>query len=185
MKLPLRITILLLLLSHFALAQNDSIPPRKEYFTTRATKTPKIDGLLDDETWKTATIISEFKQNFPNYDVAPTQTTNVQIVYDNTAIYIAAFLYDSCADSICKQLGNRDDGLNADNFRIVFDTYNTEQDAFDLSVTASGVQSDSRFSDYLYNAVWESAVKIHPEGWSVEMKIPFANYPKHHKKRRI
>ncbi len=180
MKLPLRITILLLLLSHFALAQNDSIPPRKEYFTTRATKTPKIDGLLDDETWKTATIISEFKQNFPNYDVAPTQTTNVQIVYDNTAIYIAAFLYDSCADSICKQLGNRDDGLNADNFRIVFDTYNTEQDAFDLSVTASGVQSDSRFSDYLYNAVWESAVKIHPEGWSVEIKIPFSalRFPK-------
>ena len=174
MKNPLYIALVLLFFSQFSIAQNDSIPKRKEYVTTRAIKTPKIDGLLDDETWKTATMISDFKQNFPVYDVEPTQTTNVQIVYDNTAIYIAAFLYDSCSDSICKQLGNRDDYLNADNFRIVFDTYNTEQDAFDLSVTASGVQSDSRFSDYLYNAVWESAVKLYPTGWSVEMKIPFS-----------
>lgn len=180
MKLSLHIAIFLLFFNLFAVAQKDSIPPRKEYFTTRATQTPKIDGLLDDEAWKTAAIISDFKQNFPNYNAEPTQTTNVQIVYDNTAIYIAAFLYDSCSDSICKQLGNRDDYLNADNFRVVFDTYNTEQDAFDLTVTASGVQSDSRFSDYLYNAVWESAVKLHPEGWSVEMKIPFSalRFPK-------
>ncbi|MBL0329377.1 MAG: carbohydrate binding family 9 domain-containing protein [Bacteroidetes bacterium] len=175
MKNPVLLSIaLLLFISQFTFADNDSIPKRKEYFTSRATKTPKIDGLLDDETWKTAPIISDFKQNFPNYGVDPTQTTNVQIVYDNTAIYIAAFLYDSCSDSICKQLGNRDDYLNADNFRVVFDTYNTEQDAFDFSVTASGVQSDSRFSDYLYNAVWESAVKLHPEGWSVEIKIPYS-----------
>jgi len=174
MKRALRLVIILLLLNQFAIAQNDSVPKRKEYTTTRALKTPKIDGLLDDETWKTAPLISDFKQNFPIYDVEPTQSTHVQIVYDNTAIYIAAFLYDSCADSICKQLGNRDDYLNADNFRVVFDTYNTEQDAFDFSVTASGVQSDSRFSDYLYNAVWESAVKLHPEGWSVEIKIPYS-----------
>ncbi len=174
MKNPLYIALSILLSCQFALAQKDTIPTRKEYFTTRAVKTPKIDGLLDDETWKSVPIISDFKQNFPNYNAEPTQTTNVQIVYDNTAIYIAAFLYDSCSDSICKQLGNRDDQLNADNFRVVFDTYNTEQDAFDLSVTASGVQNDSRFSDYLYNAVWESSVKLHPEGWSVEIKIPFS-----------
>ncbi len=174
MKNPLYIALALLLFSQFTIAQNDSIPPRKEYFTSRAKQTPKIDGLLDDETWQNVQIVSDFKQNFPIYDFEPTQTTNVQIVYDNTAIYIAAFLYDSCSDSIAKQLGNRDDNLNADNFRVVFDTYNTEQDAFDLSVTASGVQSDSRFSDYLYNAVWESAVKMLPNGWSVEIKIPFS-----------
>lgn len=174
MRNPLYIAFSLLLLCQITLAQNDSIPKRKEYTTTRAVKTPKIDGLLDDETWQNVQIVSDFKQNFPIYDVEPTQKTEVKIVYDNTAIYVAAMLYDTHPDSIAKQLGNRDDQLNADNFRIVFDTYNTEQDAFDLSVTASGVQSDSRFSDYLYNAVWESAVKMLPNGWSVEIKIPFS-----------
>lgn len=174
MKNPLYIALPLLLFCQLALAQKDTIPPRKEYFTTRAVKTPKIDGLLDDETWKNVQLVSDFKQNFPNYGTEPTQKTEVKIVYDNTAIYVAAMLYDKNPDSIAKQLGNRDDFLNADNFRVVFDTYNTEQDAFDLSVTASGVQNDSRFSDYLYNAVWESSVKMHDNGWSVEIKIPFS-----------
>ena len=74
MKNPLYIAFALLLFCQFALAQKDSIPPRKEYFTSRATQTPKIDGLLDDETWKTAAMISDFKQNFPNYNAEPTQT---------------------------------------------------------------------------------------------------------------
>lgn len=174
MKHPLYILFLLLLLSQFTIAQNDSIPKRKEYTTTRALTTPKIDGILDDETWKNVQIVSDFSQNFPNYGAGPSQKTEVKIVYDNSAIYIGAILFDSCPDSICKQLGNRDDQLNADNFRIVFDTYNTQQDAFDLSVSASGVQSDARFSDYLYNAVWESAVKMNDKGWSVEIKIPFS-----------
>ena len=171
---PLFISFLLTILSYFAVAQNDSIPKRKEYTTTRTVKTPKIDGMLDDEAWQNVQIISDFKQNFPNYGAECTQKTEVKILYDNTAIYISAMLYDTHPDSIAKQLGNRDDDLNADNFRIVFDTYNTEQDAFDLSVSASGVQKDARFSDYLYNAVWESSVKLHPNGWSVEIKIPFS-----------
>ena len=163
----------ILLMQHLV-AQTDSIPPRKEYFTARASKTPKIDGLLDDITWENVPVISDFKQNFPINGAACTQRTEVKIVYDNTAIYVAAMLYDSAPDSIARQLGNRDDNLNADNFRIVFDTYNTEQDAFDLTVTASGVQLDSRFSDGLYNAVWESAVKMNNNGWSCEIKIPFS-----------
>ncbi len=174
MRKLLLITLILLLTGRVLLAQKDSIPPRKEYITTRAVKTPKIDGVLDDETWQGVTAVSDFKQNFPILGAECTQKTEVKIVYDNTAIYIAAMLYDNHPDSIAKQLGNRDDGLNADQFRLVFDTYNTEQDAFDFNVTASGVQSDSRFSDYLYNAVWESAVKMNDKGWSVEMKIPFS-----------
>ncbi len=174
MKNPQYIALFLLLLPQFSFAQNDTVPTRKEYFTTRTLKTPKIDGMLDDETWQNVQAISDFKQNFPNYGAEPTQQTEVKIVYDNTAIYVAAVLYDKSPDSIAKQLGNRDDQLNSDNFRLVFDTYNTEQDAFDLIVTASGVQTDSRFSDYLYNAVWESAVKITDKGWTVEIKIPFS-----------
>ena len=161
-------------------AASDSVIVRKEYKMERAIKSPKIDGTLDDETWKTVAVVSDFKQNFPYYGKEVTQRTEVKMVYDNTAIYIAAMLYDTAPDSIAHQLGNRDDNLNADIFRIVFDTYNKEQDAFDFSVTASGVQLDSRFSDVLYNAVWESAVKISDKGWCVEIKIPFSalRFPK-------
>lgn len=89
-------------------------------------------------------------------------------------------LYDENPDSILHELGNRDDGLNADYFRFVIDPYNLRQDAFDFGVYASGVQTDAKFTDPTFNAVWESAVKINDKGWSVEMKIPYSaiRFPK-------
>ncbi len=164
----------------FVIADNDSVVIRKEYTIERAVKSPKIDGVLNDDAWKDVKVISDFKQFFPYYDNAASQKTEVKMVYDNTAIYVSAMLYDTSPDSIAHQLGNRDDQLNADIFQVAFDTYNKEQDAFVFSVTASGVQGDIRFSDMLYNAVWESAVKITDKGWCVEMKIPFSalRFPK-------
>ncbi|MDF2436465.1 MAG: hypothetical protein K0Q95_841 [Bacteroidota bacterium] len=155
-------------------AQKDSLIARKDYEITRATKTPRIDGILDDATWENANVLGNFSQNYPREKAPVSQKTEVKLVYDNTAIYIAAKLFDTAPDSIRRQLGNRDDNLNADIFRIVFDTYNTQQDAFDFSVTASGVQLDSKFSDGQYNAVWESAVKINEDAWIVEIKIPYS-----------
>ncbi len=161
-------------------AISDTASTKKQYNIERAVFAPKIDGLLDDKTWERVPFIDDFKQNFPYFGKPVSQRTEVKIVYDNTALYIAAMLYDNSPDSIARQLGNRDDALNADVFRIVFDTYNKEQDAFDFSVTASGVQLDSRFSDMLYNAVWESAVKISDKGWAVEIRIPYSalRFPK-------
>ena len=155
-------------------AQKDSLIVRKEFEITRALKTPKIDGIVDDVTWANLPAITTFTQNYPLEKGTVTQKNEVKLVYDNTAIYISAILFDTAPDSIRHQLGNRDDQINADIFRIVFDTYNTQQDAFDFSVTASGVQLDSKFSDASYNAVWESAVKITDIGWTVEIKIPYS-----------
>lgn len=155
-------------------AQKDSTIIRKEYTASRAEKSPKIDGILDDDAWKNVPATSSFTQSSPVSGLPVKNPTEVKIIYDNTAIYIYAMMYDNACDSICRQLGNRDEGVNADEFRIVFDTYNTEQDAFVFIVSASGLQGDSKFSDELYNAVWESAAKTNEKGWSVEMKIPFS-----------
>ncbi len=70
------------------------------------------------------------------------------------------------------QLGERDDRLNADHFAVSFVTYNKKIDAFTFKVSASGVQSDSRISDQVFNAVWDSPVDIVDDGWVVEIKIP-------------
>lgn len=155
-------------------AQKDSSFIRKEYHTSFASSTPKIDALLDEDAWKGVKAINDFKQGWPVFDTLASQQTEVKIIYDNTAIYIAAKLFDASTDSICKQLGNRDDDLNAGKFQILFDTYNKQQDAFAFTVSASGVQGDYRFLDGNYNAVWESAVKITDDGWYAEIKIPYS-----------
>jgi len=95
-------------------------------------------------------------------------------------LYIAAYCYDSQPDSILRQLGNRDDNLNADYLRISIDPYDQQQDNTSFKVYASGVQQEWRASDNSFNAVWESAVQINDDGWSVEYRIPYSaiRFPK-------
>lgn len=142
---------------------------------------PVIDGILDDECWKNAEAISDFVMYSPLYNIPPTQRTEVKILYDDKAIYVGAFMFDSSPDSIYHELGNRDDDdLNADYFGIEFDTYNKQEDAYIFMITASGVQSDYREYDFSFNAVWQSEVDINEKGWCAEFRIPYSaiRFPK-------
>lgn len=140
----------------------------------RTLSPPKIDGVIETEIWSKAIPFSDFTMNRPIEGAAPTMKTEVAILYDDNAIYVSAMMFDPHPDSILHELGMRDDDLNADLFRFVIDPYNIRLDAFEFAVFASGVQQDFRFSDYTYNAVWESEVKINEQGWCVEMKIPYS-----------
>jgi len=141
---------------------------------------PKIDGLLNDDCWRSCDSIDDFTQYVPVYNVKPSQQTVVRIGYDDEAVYISAMLYDSSPDSVFAEIGNRDDDLNADHFSVQFDTYNMQEDAYTFLVWASGTQYDYRKNDATYNAVWQSAVKINDQGWACEMKISYSalRFPK-------
>lgn len=167
-----RLIVLLIVTSLSGMATPlDSIKTVKAVRTTQA---PKIDGKIES-LWYQAPLINGFIQTKPYFNQKPLYDTDVRILYDDKAIYIAAFLKDAHPDSILHQLGNRDDeDLNADYFIVGFDTYNKQQDAFIFGVSASGVQMDQRTSDGSYNAVWESKVLIVDSGWVVEMKIPYS-----------
>jgi hypothetical protein len=153
----------------------------KVYTATRIDQSVKIDGELNEAVWQIAQPITHFFQYQPNEGTEPDHPTDVRIVYDNTAIYIGAIMYDSAPDSIMGELGARDaSDINADYFRIALDTYNKHQDAYFFGVYASGVQFESKVSDETYDAVWESSVSINSNGWVAEIKIPYSaiRFPK-------
>lgn len=169
--------IIFLFFAPFLFAQDSTKVSR----AVRISQPPKIDGVLDDISWREATPVSDFTMSRPTEGDIPTQKIEVRVLYDNRAVYVGAMLFDTHPDSILHELGNRDDyDLNADNFRFVVDPYNLRQDAFDFGVNAAGVQADSKFSDYTFNAVWASAVKINDKGWCAEMEIPLSaiRFPK-------
>lgn len=145
----------------------------KSLTALRTTEKITIDGLPSESSWESASIATDFLERNPTEGNAPSQRTEVKILFDDNNIYVLAYCYDNHPDSILTQLGERDDNLNADLFSISFDPYNKMLDAFTFSVSASGVQSDARLSDPSFNAVWESEVKIVEDGWIVEMKIPY------------
>lgn len=139
----------------------------------RTSEKIKVDGLATEQSWKNAQIASNFLELNPTEGEKPVFKTEVKVLFDNNNLYFLAYCYDNSPDSILTQLGERDDRLNADLFTVSFDTYNKMLDAFTFSVSASGVQSDSRRSDPSFNAVWESNVQIVKDGWIVEMRIPY------------
>jgi len=160
--------ILFLSLCYFSVLGQD-----KTLETSRTTEKIKIDGAGLEASWLNANIATDFLELNPTEGNKPRFKTDVKVLFDDNNIYILGYCYDDHPDSILTQLGERDDRLNADLFTVSFDTYNKKLDAFTFSVSASGVQSDSRVSDDAFNAVWESAVQIVDDGWVVEIKIPY------------
>lgn len=152
----------------------------KEISAKRLVKTPKIDGVLNDEIWALPT--TPKAENFilvePNPGSVPSQSTEVFVLYDDDAIYLAAHLYDSKPDSILRQLSPRDELGNADWFGIVIDSYQDGLNGFGFVVNASGVQTDIKYTaqgeETSWNAVWQSATDFTDDGWTVEMRIPLS-----------
>ena len=148
----------------------------------KTSQAPKIDGNLDDAAWINAPVLTDFIQHYPTFGLPSSKNTEVKIIYDNTAIYIGAYLYDE-PGNIRKQITARDGELenNVDYFSVFFDTYNDHQNGFLFLVTTANVQSDARlspgdntiFGNYTWDAVWDSKVSMKPDGWVVEMRIPY------------
>lgn len=154
---------------------SNEVDTLRSCIAVRTKQAPQIDGKLNESEWNLAEGTGDFIQNRPDEGKPATQKTIVKILYTDFAVYVGAWCFDTSPDSILKQLGRRDEGdLNADNFYFKIDPYNNQQDAYQFGVYASGVQLDSKFSDYTYDAVWHSKVTIDDKGWYVEMEIPYS-----------
>ena len=104
--------------------------------------------------------------------------TEVKLLFDNSAIYISALLYDDEPDKILKELTNRDVFGASDIFLVSINGFNDGQQDFRFFVSAAGVQMDciatKESEDYTWDAIWESKTTITDFGWELEMRIPYA-----------
>ncbi|MEP6583336.1 MAG: DUF5916 domain-containing protein [Ginsengibacter sp.] len=138
----------------------------------------KIDGEVNDNAWKEITPVTDFVTSTPVFGEKPQLTTFVKITYDNSALYVLAYMHTDPSD-VRKQLTARDnvDFQDVDVFSVGLDTYHDNQNGFLFQVTAAGVQGDAKIStttDNTWDAVWESKISLKRDGWVAEMKIPFS-----------
>ena len=140
-----------------------------------------IDGRLDDAAWAAATPITNLIQSSPDEGKPPTQRTEIRILYDAAAIYIAARMYDSMgAKGVRSALARRDQVMNGDNnltsdhIAFVFDTFRDKNSRTWFELNPDGVKGDHQNGDASYDPVWEGAAKIDSLGWTAEFRIPFS-----------
>ena len=141
----------------------------------------KIDGKTNEEAWKKAPIAKDFIMFEPDNGkpISYEKRTEVKLLYDNSAIYISALLYDDEPDKILKELTNRDVFGASDVFLVSINGFNDGQQDFRFFVSAAGVQLDciatKESEDYTWDAIWESKTNLTSFGWELEMRIPYAS----------
>ncbi len=173
------VSILLLGASSFA-----QTPAPKKIAAKRSSAAIKLDGIIDDAAWKEAPAAlgyTEFRPT-PFRQEDPQNRTEVYMLYDNEGMYLGGYCHEKTKDSISTELRGRDGFGNNDFIGFIFDTYNDKINAFEYFITPLGEQMDSKMSpnpngnseDFSWNSVWKSAARIHEDGWSFEIFIPFS-----------
>ncbi|HXY39205.1 MAG TPA: DUF5916 domain-containing protein [Vicinamibacteria bacterium] len=154
-------------------------PPPPPVPAQRATSPIEIDGHLEEPAWAAATPVAGFLQKNPDEGAPATEATELRLLFDDHALYVAARLSDSEPGRIARQLSRRDDLAEADTFTLYLDPHRDRRTGVVLQVSAAGVQRDAalyddNFEDDTWDAVWESAVSVDAGGWTVEMRIPLS-----------
>ncbi|MBL7952318.1 MAG: carbohydrate binding family 9 domain-containing protein [Flavobacteriales bacterium] len=138
-----------------------------------------VDGVLDELSWMTASIGTEFVQNEPRPNEPSHFRSEVLVLFSDQAIHVGAVLHDN-PDSVMMRLSGRDQIGITDWFGVVLDPYQSGRNGFEFIVTAAGVQFDAIIAnegeDENWHAVWHSAARITQQGWVAEMSIPYSAF---------
>ncbi|MEM9597287.1 MAG: DUF5916 domain-containing protein [Acidobacteriota bacterium] len=141
-----------------------------------------IDGRLDDEEWKNATLIDLPYEWFPGDNIRPPVRTDCFVTYSDGKLYIGFRAYDPEPEKLRAHLMDRDNigsFVQDDHVGVNIDTFNDERQAIQFRVNPMGVQVDGTFDEFegieefAWDAIWDSAAQVTAEGWEAEMAIPF------------
>lgn len=151
-----------------------------------------IDGVLDEDAWSRAALLTGFSQYRPIDGVAAADSTEVLIWYSSDALYVGVRAFEPHG-SVNATLADRDAIFGDDNVQLLFDTFDDRRRALVFAVNPYGVQADgvrdeSRQSssgffdaeaaeggilDLRPDFVFESRGRVTDDGYRIEVRIPF------------
>ena len=145
----------------------------------RAAKAPVIDGRGDDEVWKTAPPLTDFRQFDPGEDIDPTFRTEARIAYDDRYLYVLVRAFDPHPDSIRSLLSRRDVKTSSDQLKIIIDAFHDRRTGVGMAVNPAGVKRDHAIyndntEDLTWDGVWDAETRIDELGWVAEFRVPFS-----------
>lgn len=145
----------------------------------RVSNAPQIDGRMSPGEWANAVIVDNLHQVEPVEFAAPNDRTVFYLMYDDDAIYVAAYAYDSEPDKI-SALTLRQGGSiwSDDRVAVLIDPFNNKRSGYDFRLNPNGVRLESIYTNgtdasHDWEGIWNGAAKIVEDGWIAEMEIPF------------
>ncbi len=178
------VALLAILLQSATPASGGGAVPPPPSTATKATavraKTPVvIDGRDDEEVWRLAPPITQFREFQPKEDGDPRFATEAKVAYDDRTLYVFIRAFDPHPDSILKLLARRDVRAATDQLKIMIDSYHDRRNGYEFAVNPAGVKRDYAVyndaqEDDAWDAVWDVATRVDSLGWTAEFQIPLS-----------
>ena len=169
-----------MILLGFGLAATCAAPvralERPSVAAVRATGALRVDGVLDEADWARATPITGFRLIQDREGEAPSESTEVRVLFDDAHLYFGCRCWNRGPGAIRASLAPRDQILDLDNLGIGLDPYLDRHRAFTFGVNPYGVQYDGIFAgdelDTEWDGVWDAEATRDSAGWTAELAIP-------------
>lgn len=162
-----------------AAGEGHDLSGRKSLNLVRTQTPPKIDGALDDAVWAQAGLIDDFHQMEPINHGVPTERTEVRVLFDDDALYIAVHAFDSEPDKIrATQLAQGKSVRADDMIQVILDPFLNRRTGYAFFLNPNGIRREGLFEKpYQMNndwtGIWQGEAKIVEDGWTAEILIPF------------
>ena len=152
--------------------------------TLRAIRLPerlRLDGVLDEEVYRTYAPVTDFFQTYPAENGKPTERTEAWVLFDEGHVYVCARLWESVPASqwTANEMRRDTNQLRQnDHFGVAFDTFHDRRNGYFFYANPLGARADSYMTDESnnnsdWNPVWAVRTARFEGGWSLEMEIPF------------
>lgn len=162
-------------------AQNRNTPGT-ELSIRRATDIITLDGKLDEASWQSAAVATNFFQNYPVDTTRARFQTEARLVYDAHNLYISLVCHDDETPDIVQSLRRDFDYEGNDNASIMIGPYNDGINGFFFAITPEGVQMEGTIAgggregdnfNSNWDNKWYSEVVKEADRWVAEIRIPF------------
>ena len=141
----------------------------------------RLDGVLDEEVYRSVQPITDFLQQVPVEGAPASERTEAWIMFDDTNVYVSARVHDSAPESewVANEMRRDTSQLRQnDTFTVFFDTFYDRRNGFNFYTNPLGARADQQFTNEGnpnsdWNPVWDVRTGRFDGGWTAEMEIPF------------
>ena len=170
------ITFFLLFCFKFSFSQKNYLV---KYFNQKI----ELDGKLEEEAWKNAEVMKNFKQYFPDDKKEAQSDTEIRMFFDEKNLYISAKMYSKGKKYVIPSFRRDFRAGGNDNITFCIDTFSDHTNAFLFGTNPYGVQregmmyngaTDNSFLNVFWDNKWKVASFIDENAWYCEAIIPFS-----------
>ena len=160
-----------------AVGQTQDRAAEKSMRVVRTEAPPVIDGQLVEDIWGIADVVDDFYEVRPDEFEAPSQRTQVFVLYDQDYLYIAAKLWDEQPEGVTAQILRQGSNIDADDyFSVILDPFHDRRRGYLFQVNPNGVRTDAIYENTTqmqtnWEGIWEAGASVSEDGWVVEMAI--------------